>query len=807
MTGVPAFSITPRVVIGTFAYTKLPMVKDLQNHVESLAEHDLISAIAGVEEAQGSLRELRATDLDPRLPDLLAPADEHLILDADASQNHAINAALGGEPLIIQGPPGTGKSQTIANLITSMAAQGKRVLFVAEKRAAIDAVTKRLRHAGLGDLVLDLHGGVTSKKQLAAELGQTLAAMAQIARVDHCDLHRRLTQERTSLDNYARAMHEVREPWGLTIFEVHQGLIALGNDYGSDLRFVGSRLNDLNAVTVSRVRAELTEWAGLTAPINSGLSPWSGAEVHTEDGARQALDLVSDLNSVLPQVSSQLDAVLGATGLAVPESVEAWTEVLGLLQGVESTLQSVKPGIYELDLGSLAAALEPARHGFFPRLTAQVFKADFRAAKKVVGSLASTGKMSAVDACRIANEARRHSSEWSRHGGQGLPRLPGGLETVTAGFDQLTQQLASLGAFLVTRDLRKHPHRTIREETTRLLTDQQTLFRLPRIHQLEQSLQAAHVGPLLDGIRSGAPPDGLVGRFDHAWLSSIRTAITSSDPRLANFDANLHSQLVDGFRADDQEHLEITALRVRRAVAERAVAVRNQYPTQETLVKAQSQRKRGHLPLRRLFEQAPDVLTALRPCWVMSPLVVAQTMPARTVFDVVIFDEASQVLPADAISALLRAPQAIVAGDQHQLPPTTFFEGGGDDSGVEDDDGTGLTSGFESVLDVLNALLRNYMLTWHYRSEDERLIAFSNHSIYHGGLTTFPGSIGQERLRHVLVPHRVEASADTRSNNDEVVRVVDLMVEHARTRPTETLGVIAMGIHHADRVEEMLRRR
>ena len=186
----------------------------------------------------------------------------------------------------------------------------------------------------------------------------------------------------------------------------------------------------------------------------------------------------------------------------------------------------------------------------------------------------------------------------------------------------------------------------------------------------------------------------------------------------------------------------------------------------------------------------------------------AQTLPPRPLFDLVIFDEASQVLPCDAISALMRAKRAMVAGDSRQLPPTTFFDGSGnDDEDDEDDEDEGSLAVFESILDVMDSLLSRRPITWHYRSQDERLIAFSNHNIYHGTLTTFPGANAATCVNFELIQQRLGEPADTRSNPDEVRRVVELMIDHALDRPNETLGVIAMGLYHANRIEEELRRR
>jgi hypothetical protein len=282
---------------------------------------------------------------------------------------------------------------------------------------------------------------------------------------------------------------------------------------------------------------------------------------------------------------------------------------------------------------------------------------------------------------------------------------------------------------------------------------------------------------------------------------------------LSDFDSGLHHDHAERFRAADRRHIASTGSRVHRAVAEHATRIRDRHGEQDDLVARQVRRRRGHLPLRTLFEQAPDVLTALRPCWAMSPLVVSQTLPAAELFDVVIFDEASQVLPADAIPALLRAPQAVIAGDRRQLPPTTFFDTDTDtdtdvvDDDADDSDAGGLTVGFESILDVLDTVLRSYLLSWHYRSQAEPLIAFSNEHVYGGRLVTFPGARGTDCLRHELVRQRPGGATDTRSNDVEVRRVVDLMLRHARDRPTESLGVIALGRYHADRVEAALRDR
>jgi very-short-patch-repair endonuclease len=195
----------------------------------------------------------------------------------------------------------------------------------------------------------------------------------------------------------------------------------------------------------------------------------------------------------------------------------------------------------------------------------------------------------------------------------------------------------------------------------------------------------------------------------------------------------------------------------------------------------------------------------------MSPLVVSQLLPPKAYFDVVIFDEASQITPADAVTSMMRGRQLVVAGDDKQLPPTAFFASG---SGEDDDDQADPdtpsavlagTAGFESILDALGSVLSFRQLTWHYRSRDERLIAFSNVHTYNRTLVTFPGADPGDVLSYVPAPWH--PAADTNSPAPEVEAVVDLVLEHARERPDESLGVITMGIRHRDRIEERLRDR
>ncbi len=226
------------------------------------------------------------------------------------------------------------------------------------------------------------------------------------------------------------------------------------------------------------------------------------------------------------------------------------------------------------------------------------------------------------------------------------------------------------------------------------------------------------------------------------------------------------------------------------------------------VIRREAEKKKRHMPVRTLIERSRTVTQAIKPCFMMSPLSVSQFLPPDMHFDVVIFDEASQVTPGDAINCVYRADALILAGDQKQLPPTNFFAAGqdNDDEWSEETDDT---ADFESVLDLAKSagVFRNLPLRWHYRSRHEALIAFSNISFYKGTLITFPGA-------HADGPDVGVASfpvngtyrrGTTRDNPVEAAKVAERALYHFDRRPGWSLGVVTFSEAQAVAIETALR--
>ena len=752
---LPDLVIEPRSVAAIFSYSTMPLVADLELNAELFAANDIVAAIAGDGGARDALAS-RICDPGPGQPDKDPPSIEFLVLDADSSQHLAINRVLGGESLVIQGPPGTGKSQTIANLITSLIAKGKRVLFVAEKRAAIEAVTKRLEHVGLSDLVMDMHGGVTSRRDFARTLNDSLKQISAIPLNDYRALHHRVQERRAFLNANDAALHEPRDPWKLSVFKMRERVLAIPEAARTQLRLSTRDSRSLDVAGFERLGGDIAEWVGLGGHTHAKDHPeWARTLITTANDARTAFELVNDLAyEHLPAARGALFAALDEIPLSRPDTVAEWNKA--------SQFLVAKSG------------------SWWARMKAAITSADFRETRRALGATRSL---------RLSPEKVTYAEQL---------------------VSPLVRELTALSKITGNAYFHEIPHMDLAVKLGRMASDRTAVVNLPRIRELEARFRWSGIDGVIKRVGDDIPPEHTASAVEHAWLSRVLNDLEFEDRRLAAFDSSTHTRHRDEFAEADCRHRDSAPHRVHRLVAEAMIHTMNDHPDETALVRREAAKKRRHLSARQLFTRAPNVLSGLRPCWTMSPILAAEMIPANLrLFDVVVFDEASQIPPAEAIGSLARAPQAVIAGDSRQLPPTSFFGRGAED-GVEndDDDDLSLTSDIESLLDTAGALLRDEMLQWHYRSRDDRLIAFSNVHIYGGSLTTFPGAIVRAPINHCLIPFRpITGIVGTRSNPDEVAKVVELVLEHARKTPRETLGVIAFGQHHAGNIENVLMRR
>ena len=799
------FGIGFKTILGNFAFQKMAMVKDLQERANELAIHSVIAAIAGDREAKTEVN-AKQTDPDPKEFDAIPPENEFSVLDADSSQQSAIASVLAGQSRVIHGPPGTGKSQTITNLIANLAATGRRVLFVAEKKAALDVVKRRLEEVGLGHLAIVLHGADLSPRKVMQQVAHALEVVRSAAPVDCQQVHTQLVERRNRLNVHVARMHSLREPTRKSVYEMQGTVLRLAGSVNTSTRWRGAELSRLTPPGDRQITDLFTEAGGFASLfLRTDPSPWTGAVLSDGVAVQKALDLVQLMQSeTLPRFFESVKDVIAQTGLRQPELTRETSEMADLLAAVQTTLSLYSPELYARDLESHLRDLAPSRSGGFSAAWAWCFNSRYQRARKSILAMRIAGKTSSIELCKEVSVAITQLQRWRAWvaGGKSMPVALDNAEKHIQNFRRVCEQVAALSGIVPLQRVAQQSIESLAQLVGSLVADQRTPFQIPKLTQIEGGLGNAGAGRLVDEIRTRKPDAKLwPSMFTHAWLSSTLDAVSQQDPEVRGFIGSTHSRYVDDFTHLDEERINLATDRVRRAHGERAIAAMNANPTGEQLIRAEAIKMRRHLPLRKVFAQAADVLTAVCPCWMASPLSVSQLLDSgRQYFDFVIFDEASQVLPEDAIPSILRGNKLVVAGDSKQLPPTTFFAAADDDEYASDEDAVA-TEGYESLLDAMNSFLNGSYLDWHYRSRDESLINFSNHYIYQDRLVTFPGPGGPPAISHVLVKQEFGVDGQEDSCSQEVQRVVALVLEHARSKPDQTLGVITMGIRHMNRVQ------
>lgn len=294
-----------------------------------------------------------------------------------------------------------------------------------------------------------------------------------------------------------------------------------------------------------------------------------------------------------------------------------------------------------------------------------------------------------------------------------------------------------------------------------------------------------------------------------AWLEAWFASLVSKQAPLKAFSRPEHERVVDLFRQTDSRQVELGRERVLRANVDRKPAPATVQGGEQAVVRREAIKRRRHMPVRTLLSTIPTLLPKIKPCLMMSPLSVSHFLSADAKFDLVVFDEASQVPPEDAVNCIYRGRQLIVAGDPKQLPPTDFFQLAASSEGdgeFEDD-----IDDFESVLELCRGTgLPGHALEWHYRSRHDALIAFSNHFIYDGTLITFPAPYQHSDdlgVSFVHVPDAVFDRGGSASNPIEARKVVDIVVERWRQHPDESLGVVAFSVAQQEAVQDELARR
>ncbi len=320
-------------------------------------------------------------------------------------------------------------------------------------------------------------------------------------------------------------------------------------------------------------------------------------------------------------------------------------------------------------------------------------------------------------------------------------------------------------------------------------------------------VEALGLGRLAESVENG---DVAIEQVEEAYQAGIfdvlAREILREDPELGRFSGQSQQALQAQFRVYDNRLKRLQCEQVAWKIDQTKIpsgnmAARVSGRTERALLEHECGKKTRHLPIRQLLQRASHALVALKPCFMMGPMSVAQYLaPGKLAFDLVVMDEASQIKPQDALGAVARGAQLVVVGDPKQLPPTSFFDRV---VGDDDEDPTAIEES-ESILDATLPMFPARRLRWHYRSQHESLIAFSNHSFYDSDLVLFPSPHKQTENYGIQYSRVRRGCFVNRRNMEEAKIISEAVREHFRYRPKETLGVVAMSSEQRLQIERAI---
>lgn len=907
---VDRWDVAEAAYIGLFSFTKFLMWRDLEAKSDDLQQNKLVSCLINFptqpHPAVGELPNPSRLDVD------YSPSETYCVVGADSSQLAAIYAAGEGKSFVLHGPPGTGKSQTITNIIAQALAQGKTVLFVAEKMAALSVVHRRLEQVGLGPFCLELHSNKSRKADVLAHLGETLKLGGlQRPAAWHAEANR-LAEMRTELNEYVRALHEVRS-MGESFFDALSHLVVLGS--GPRVQLDPQWLAGISQEDVGRLRDRLRQLTAAGRAVgHPARSPWRGVRVSewTPGLTDQAGQLIAKLQEQLSACVEGIQQVAPILGL----DDRSWsqTELTALKKLAELLLErsTYAPGLVTADdwIETESALADWIAHGLErDRLRDQLYTryadtilsldldqmaAEWRTAqttwflprwliqRRVIGQLRGVTREGhlpqrhEVDQTLELARRLRQENEYLEAIGDRARHLLGrvwhngapdwnDLAALSRWAGELRQQAAALAGTQL------HEARTLRERWAALMVERSEQLRergglgeylrrvvsqiqaveetrrdlvallqlaeeicwggpyeadyLPRItrvltlwqEQLGQLRQwCAWMKDREEAISLGLAPvvqayedgrldhDQVIPAFERSFYAGWVDLIMAEEEPLRRFSRQRLEERIALFQAIDDEFTQLTQQEIRARLAARIPRVDGE-PNQNSelgILRRELQKRKRHMALRALFQNIPNLLTRLTPCLLMSPISVAQYLdPSFPKFDLVIFDEASQVATWDAVGAIARGKETIIVGDPKQLPPTSFFAR--TDDAIEDETAV---EDLESILDDALAVgMGELHLRWHYRSRHESLIAFSNHQYYQNGLLTFPSP----RSHSAVSLHYVSGEYDrskTRTNRIEAEAVVAEAIRRLTDPETQrqSLGIVTFSMAQQRLIEDLL---
>lgn len=892
------WDIVETAFLGQFSFSHFIMWNDIRSRSEELARNKTVaSIISGKLEWSPQNIELTPAELDAAL----SPADMAIPMSVDSSQLAAVHLAAKGESFVLHGPPGTGKSQTITNMIANALYNGKSVLFVAEKMAALSVVQKRLASIGLDPFCLELHSNKSQKKAVLGQLEQALAA----GRIKAPEEYERTAQQ----------LHALRKELNSTMQEIHRVRSIGFSLYDAVVNYDRcSQYKDAMSIPVETAAnmdpyryEQCMDTLKNTAALGRECGGYAASPLRNYHRQDYSLEIRSsfektakEFTALLSGVKAHFEALLTHIGCGYNGSCQAYGAAIRLLSAAagsdyfpeavsgdlilrrknevdtlladgrdyvqqtaalsanfENSIFTIDPAEARLQwkrneqkwflpkaLGKRRLVKELALHGKtpsavtaenYPQICEQLenyaqLRSRIQSADAALTSIfGASWKAEQSDFAQL-EAALTHSLQMkpqlellSRNGAEYaamLQKLAGDstfrstVQSMLAGFeserirlDEVLHTLTDTYCIDLSQAMTAPCWFDAADTEARgWLSGIELLRERSSLEKLLAELRSLGVPEAADAFVSGnVDESGLCDAFVCAVSRSVISHVFASCDTLAQFQSTQFDAKLEKYREITERFRQLTIQELAARLSARIpdTSAGTGAGSSELSLLQKAIRSGGRmLPIRKLFDSIPNLLRRICPCMLMSPLSVAQYIdPSFPKFDLVIFDEASQLPTSEAVGAIARGENVIVVGDPKQLPPTSFFASNQvDEENYDKED-------LESVLDDCLALaMPQKHLLWHYRSRHESLIAFSNAKFYGNHLLTFPSPADiVSEVKWINVEGFYD-KGKTKQNRAEAEAVVAEIVRRLNdpVLRRQSIGVVTFSLVQQNLIDDLL---
>jgi len=897
------WDLEEHVFLGIFSFSKFIMWNDIHNYADKLTENKIVKSLVS-----GKLEwETDGVPIEPDLDKKYSPSEIVLPISADSTQLDAICAATQDKSFILHGPPGTGKSQTITNIIANALYQGKKVLFVAEKMAALTVVQKRLAHIGLDPFCLELHSNKSKKSNILEQLRKTTEVIRKSSPLEFLTEADRLQNQRIELNEYVEALHK-KYPFGFSLYDSFTGYAEL-NGASDNISFEEtfiSKLTKEKFVELSDLVEELQNAGTLCGhPHNHSLIQIE-TTTYNQHNKTNAQDLISEYIEILKRKIENQKLLCQLLLIDETKFNREKTIYLEQLSKIITTLpdtpeQLMNPGHPERTLGYI---IELAKHGkkrdkyrddlligftknilkyeaeqnlaVWSAVSQKWFLPKMLGQNKILKTFRPLSKIGKVDKNSIVEHLEKlilYQTEqelldentttltqdldflWNNgncnwdtviqiceasiqvnHLFIGLTEdaakvkeirkslaanLSDGIRTfldikgkTLLNYNKLAEQQHELEgklSELLKIDFSSEQNKTLdwteswKQNAENWSANLDLLRDWTSWNRIKGEVIDANISPVAKAYLSGILKNKVVlTSFKKSLFKHFSEYIISKDSRLSVFNGKLFEGKIKKFKEQSKYFEELTKAELFAKLASQIPSfTREASNSSEIGLLQRAIRNRGRaMSIRRLFDLIPNLLLRMCPCMLMSPISVAQYFEVdKFKFDLVIFDEASQMPTCEAVGAIARGQNMIVVGDPKQMPPTSFFTTNHFDEEHADQED------LESILDDCLALsIPSKHLLWHYRSKHESLIAFSNSNYYENKLLTFPSPDDlATKVSNVFVPGYYDRGK-TRQNSFEAKAIVTEVLTRLSDPilSQRSIGIVTFSSVQQNLIEDLL---